>query len=117
MTNLTERQQQVKDLLDQGIQAREIGERLGISRNAVYQTIARLKKYGVLDESFTPTGEPSPQKRVLTELTKGLEHTPMPGLPTDTRATGTLVATLVDELARTQQELASIANRLAKLLG
>lgn len=109
MTNLTERQQQVKDLLDQGIQAREIGERLGISRNAVYQTIARLKKYGVLESDFTASGEPAPQTRVLQQLTNGLEHA--------STTHGTLVATLVDELARTQQELAGIANRLAKLLG
>lgn len=56
---LTERQQQIKDLLDAGVPAREVGEKLGITRNAVYQQIAAMRKKGALPLSYTPGGTPS----------------------------------------------------------
>lgn len=46
---LTERQQEIVDKLSQGIGARQISEQLGVSRNAVYQQIGKLRKMGVLD--------------------------------------------------------------------
>ena len=122
---LTERQQQVLDLLRQDVGAREIGTRLGITRNAVYQTITRLKKHGVLDEGFTPDqGTPRPpgtrpSAQLLTALTDG--DTTAPGNATSEPAQrleeiAPLSAELVRELARTQQELAAIANRLSRYL-
>lgn len=54
--DLTPRQTEVLTLLEEGLQAREIGERIGITRNAVYQVIGALKNKGVLDQAFTPTG-------------------------------------------------------------
>jgi DNA-binding CsgD family transcriptional regulator len=41
---LTERQQQIVDLQKQGKKAKEIGEALGISENAVYQQLRRIRK-------------------------------------------------------------------------
>lgn len=40
---LTERQQQVKDLLEKGNTAPQIAQKLGISTNAVYQQIRRMR--------------------------------------------------------------------------
>lgn len=59
MTKLTARQEQILELLlgDEHLGAREIAARLGVSRNAVYQQIAALKKKGAIPEGFTPTGE------------------------------------------------------------
>jgi transposase len=46
---LTERQREIVDRLEKGIGAREIGQQLGVSRNAVYQQIGKLRRMGVLD--------------------------------------------------------------------
>lgn len=58
VVQLTERQREIKDRLDQGMGAREIAEDLGVTRNAVYQQIQRLRGYGELEADFTPTGQP-----------------------------------------------------------
>jgi len=57
MTELTTRQSEIKDLLDEGLDARSIADRLGITRNAVYQQINALKKKGALTADYTPSGE------------------------------------------------------------
>lgn len=58
MAQLTERQAEIKRLLlEEGLTAREAGARLDITRNAVYQVIAALKKKGELPPDFTPSGE------------------------------------------------------------
>jgi len=44
MAQLTERQQQVKALMDEGKKPKEIGETLGISENAVYQHRRRIQQ-------------------------------------------------------------------------
>lgn len=55
---LTDRQQEILDLLvDRALPARDIAEQLGITRNAVYSTIARLRQKGALDPNWTPSGE------------------------------------------------------------
>lgn len=46
MAQLTERQQQIKTLLEQGKKAEAIGQELGISANAVYQQVRRMRKAG-----------------------------------------------------------------------
>lgn len=57
MTQLTDRQEAIKELIDKGLSAREIAGKLNISRNAVYQQISALKKKGALAPGFTPSGE------------------------------------------------------------
>ena len=55
---LTKRQQEVLERLDRGQGAKRIATDVGISRNAVYQTIERLRRQGALPESYTPSGQP-----------------------------------------------------------
>jgi DNA-binding CsgD family transcriptional regulator len=55
---LTKRQQEVLDRLEQGLGAKEIANDIGVSRNAVYQHIERLRRQGALAESYTPSGQP-----------------------------------------------------------
>ena len=55
---LTKRQQEVFDRLQQGMGAKEIARDIGVSRNAVYQHIERLRRQGALAETYTPSGQP-----------------------------------------------------------
>lgn len=55
---LTKRQQEVLDRLGQGMGAREIARDIGVSRNAVYQHIERLRRQGALAQGYTPSGQP-----------------------------------------------------------
>ena len=55
---LTKRQQEVLDRLEQGMGAQEIARDIGVSRNAVYQHIERLRRQGALAETYTPSGQP-----------------------------------------------------------
>lgn len=53
---LPKRQQEVLDLLtDDGLDPAAIGEKLGISRNAVYQHITKLRQAGLLEPGRTST--------------------------------------------------------------
>jgi transposase-like protein len=58
-TQLTKRQREVLERLELGYGAKQISRDIGISRNAVYQTIERLRRHGALPETFTPSGQPS----------------------------------------------------------
>ena len=55
---LTKRQQEVLDRLEQGRAVKEIAADIGVSRNAVYQQIERLRRQGALAETYTPSGQP-----------------------------------------------------------
>ncbi|HEY8000500.1 MAG: LuxR C-terminal-related transcriptional regulator [Vicinamibacteria bacterium] len=55
---LTKRQQEVLDRLERGMGAKQIARDIGVSRNAVYQHIERLRRQGALAESYTPSGQP-----------------------------------------------------------
>ena len=55
---LTKRQQEVLDRLEQGWGRKEIANDIGVSRNAVYQHIERLRRQGALAETYTPSGQP-----------------------------------------------------------
>lgn len=118
---MTERQQQVLELLrpPHNLAAREIGERLGITRNAVYQTINRLKKVGVWTNGGEARPSSSASQRATENVLEQITHGSGDGAPArrqqDTTP-GPLSATLLSELTQTQQELARIANRLAKYL-
>lgn len=57
MSEPTDRQAEILAMLNEGMKARAIGEKLGISRNAVYQQIQALKRKGMLDATYTPSGE------------------------------------------------------------
>jgi transposase-like protein len=54
----TKRQQEVLDRLERGMGAKQIARDIGVSRNAVYQHIERLRRQGALAESYTPSGQP-----------------------------------------------------------
>jgi DNA-binding CsgD family transcriptional regulator len=55
---LTKRQQEVLERLERGMGAKQIAHDIGVSRNAVYQHIERLRRQGALAESYTPSGQP-----------------------------------------------------------
>lgn len=115
MAQLTDRQREIKKRLDKGMGAREIAADLGISRNAVYQQIQRMRRYGELDPGFTPTGAPprqqSPGKDVLMRLVGGDAGVN----ETDTVAiTGALA--LVNELQYTRDQLSALLAHLNSFL-
>ena len=57
-TRLTKRQQEVLDRLENGMAVKRIARDIGISRNAVYQHIERLRRQGALAPTYTPSGQP-----------------------------------------------------------
>jgi hypothetical protein len=57
-SELTKRQREVLERLELGMSAKRIAKDIGVSRNAVYQTIERLRRQGALPESYTPSGQP-----------------------------------------------------------
>ncbi len=105
MAKLTPRQQQVKDALSEHKQAREIAEELGISRNAVYQQIQRLRRIGELDFDFTPTGTPVRERRPQAD--------PRPLQSKALEAGGRALAM---ELARVRDDLDRISARLSEIV-
>jgi hypothetical protein len=60
---MTKRQREIKALLENGMGALAISEELGITRNAVYQQIQRMRNHGSLPTDFTPTGTPPRETR------------------------------------------------------
>jgi transposase len=112
MHQLTDRQLEIKTRLDKGFQAREIADELGISRNAVYQVIQRLRKYGVLDHDFTPTGQ-APRELTSSSVLNAIGRSA--NGETDAETAGALA--LVLELRRTRDELAVITRRLSTIVG
>jgi DNA-binding CsgD family transcriptional regulator len=55
---LTKRQQEVLERLERGDNVKQIATDIGVSRNAVYQHIERLRRQGALAETYTPSGQP-----------------------------------------------------------
>ena len=55
---LTKRQQEVLERLERGDNVKQIATDIGVSRNAVYQHIERLRRQGALAENYTPSGQP-----------------------------------------------------------
>jgi DNA-binding CsgD family transcriptional regulator len=55
---LTKRQQEVLERLERGENVKQIATDIGVSRNAVYQHIERLRRQGALAETYTPSGQP-----------------------------------------------------------
>jgi DNA-binding transcriptional ArsR family regulator len=68
--NLTKRQHEILERLEQDIPVKKIATDLGVSRNAVYLQIERLRDRGVLPRDYTPSGQPP----------RSQPPAPMPGL-------------------------------------
>jgi DNA-binding transcriptional MocR family regulator len=56
--SLTKRQHEILERLEQNMAVKQIANDLGISRNAVYLQIERLRNRGVLPQGYTPSGQP-----------------------------------------------------------
>lgn len=114
MAQLTDRQREIKKRLSKGMSAREIAEDLGITRNAVYQQIQRMRRHGELDPGFTPTGqgprENVPGLDVLTRLVSGSHMS-----DSDSAAVAGTLA-LMSELKYTRDQLSAIVGRLTNIL-
>jgi biotin operon repressor len=54
---LSKRQTEVLERLEQGYAVKKIAHDMGVSRNAVYQHIDRLRNQGALPETFTASGQ------------------------------------------------------------
>jgi len=55
---LTKRQHEILERLEQGMPVKHIATDLGVSRNAVYLQIERLRSQGILPATYTPSGQP-----------------------------------------------------------
>lgn len=55
---LTKRQHEILERLEQDMPVKKIATDLGVSRNAVYLQIERLRDRGVLPHDYTPSGQP-----------------------------------------------------------
>ena len=55
---LTKRQHEILERLEQDMPVKKIARDLGVSRNAVYLQIERLRERGVLPRDYTPSGQP-----------------------------------------------------------
>ena len=56
--SLTKRQHEILERLETGMPVKRIATDLGVSRNAVYLQIERLRERGVLPREYTPSGQP-----------------------------------------------------------
>lgn len=111
MAEITERQQEVLDRLGQRKTAPQIARELGISRNAVYQHIQRLRDNGVLDSTYTPTGAPMREKRPGADVLRRVL------LQDGDRETERAAKqALTSEMRRTRDELADIWRRLDSII-
>jgi DNA-binding CsgD family transcriptional regulator len=54
---LTKRQAEVLERLELGYPVKQIATDIGVSRNAVYQTIERLRRAGAVPDAYTPSGQ------------------------------------------------------------
>jgi hypothetical protein len=68
---LTKRQREVLERLEQGFSAKQIASDLGVTRNAVYQHIDRLRRQGALAETYTPSGQPPRGTAVVGNVSLG----------------------------------------------
>lgn len=73
----TKRQREILERLEQGMTVKEIANDIGVTRNAVYQQIERLRQGGVLPETYTPSGQP-PRSMPVPALELG-SAVPAPG--------------------------------------
>lgn len=110
---LTEAQEKIKSRLDKGMTAPQIARDLGISRNAVYQQIQRMRRNGVLAPNYTPTGVPPRERPGEDLLTKLLDGSDGHHDEVELAAARALML----ELRRTRDELAAIVHRVDSIVG
>jgi transposase-like protein len=67
----TKRQQEVLERLEAGHSVKQISTDLGVTRNAVYQTIDRLRRHGALPPDFTASGQLPPGRIELLAAAPG----------------------------------------------
>ena len=68
--SLTKRQHEILERLEQNMPVKQIATDLGVSRNAIYLQIERLRNRGILPPGYTPSGQPP----------RTPSPSPMPGL-------------------------------------
>jgi DNA-binding CsgD family transcriptional regulator len=108
---LTPRQAEVAQLLIDKVPAREIAAKLGISRNAVYSQIAAIKKKGLFDPSYTPSGEVRVQPHTAAQAM--LENITRPAAPSTNGATSAQTE-VIRELIAQNRMLLEIVDRLTR---
>lgn len=112
---LTDRQREIKVRLDQGMTARDIGEELGISRNAVYQQIQRMRRNGDLTSAYTPSGQPPRESRPGEDVLRRL--VPMLNESEDgSMEQRSGVAAILLEVERARDDLDAISRRLSYIV-
>src|SRR5919106_1033175 len=75
-TELTKRQQEVLERLELGYPVKQIATDIGVSRNAVYQTIERLRRHGALPDAYTPSGQPPRREPAVGSVVLGAAASP-----------------------------------------
>jgi IS30 family transposase len=117
---LTERQQEIKTLQDQGKTPREIAEALGITVNGIYQQLRRMKGGGNAKKS----GKPKPNastKAVARKLADDSRPTSRPALPLPPRVMTPLQAirarkqAIEQQLKESASAISAAASTLTKL--
>jgi transposase-like protein len=87
-TELTKRQQEVLERLELGYPVKRIATDIGVSRNAVYQTIERLRRHGALPEAYTPSGQPPRRDPAVGSVVLGAAAAPRESVLPRLRALG-----------------------------
>jgi biotin operon repressor len=111
---ITDKQTAIKERLDRGMSVRTIANEIGITRGAVYQQIKRLRKQGVFDADYTPTGQELPAG--LSAVGEATLRRLLLNSDGDVVAAIDAAGALVAEIERTRNELVVIARRLSTLL-
>ena len=100
--SLTKRQREILERLEQDMPVKKIATDLGVSRNAVYLQIERLRERAVLPRDYTPSGQPP--RATPPALMSGLElgaAVPAPGFAHGPR---TSMRSELDELRRSASD-------------
>lgn len=105
----TKRQQEVLERLEGGVPVKGIAADLGVSRNAVYQVIERLRRDGVLPADFTPSGRPAHGTVVATLPIGRVE-----GAATSSPARGSSIAALRELDSEDEQYAALLAEAIER---
>ena len=78
---LTKRQAEVLERLELGMSAKKIATDIGVSRNAVYQTIERLRRAGAVPDAYTPSGQPPRRELAAGPAPVSYTHLTLPTTP------------------------------------
>jgi transposase-like protein len=109
----------VLERLEQGFPVKKIANDMGVTRNAVYQTIERLRRQGSLPEEYTPSGRPPAGAELPAVPSAGRSLPPRESSLADlralaaTRGDGEEYARLI-EAAIAQSDVAALAYELGR---